>query len=136
VTETPKVGSVEIWDIINLTPDGHPIHIHLIDFLVVSSQEFCDDCYEAGNCSLSVQFPDPESCFTQPPQPPDVTQVGWKDTVIVYPAAVTRFWTRWTPRRSDTPFPFDPTAFPGYVWHCHILDHEDNDMMRPMQPIF
>ncbi|CAM6085089.1 unnamed protein product [Calypogeia fissa] len=133
VTETPKVGSVEIWDIINFTPDAHPIHIHLIDFLTVYQQEFCQDCYDAGNCSLQVQYPDPDSCFTEYPQPPDASQVGWKDTVVVYPSAVTRFWTKWTPRLGGD-FPFDPTAFPGYVWHCHILDHEDNDMMRPMRP--
>lgn len=133
VTETPKVGTVEIWDIINFTPDAHPMHIHLIDFLTVYQQGFCQDCYDAGNCTLKAQFGDPSSCFTQAPQDPDVSQVGWKDTVIVYPAAVTRFWTKWTPRLGGS-FPFDPTAFPGYVWHCHILDHEDNDMMRPLNP--
>lgn len=131
VTETPKVGTVEIWDIINFTPDAHPIHLHLIDFLVVHQQEF----NQTDDCSFEVQFPDPSSCFTQAPQPPDASQVGWKDTAIVYPSKVTRFWTRWTPRRGGH-FIFDPTAFPGYVWHCHILDHEDNDMMRPVRPKF
>lgn len=69
-------------------------------------------------------------------------ETGWKDTVIVYPGQVTRLVVRWAP--TDLPaatpagaayFPFDPQGpqGEGYVWHCHILDHEDNEMMRPTQ---
>ncbi|KAL2653295.1 hypothetical protein R1flu_021423 [Riccia fluitans] len=131
VTETPKLGTVEVWDLINFTPDAHPIHIHLINFLMLYQQSFNQTAYEANQCTLLKQFPDPSSCFTQPPQQPGVSQVGWKDTVIVYPSAVTRLWTKWSPRNGGS-FPFDPTTAPGYLWHCHILDHEDNDMMRPL----
>jgi FtsP/CotA-like multicopper oxidase with cupredoxin domain len=70
--------------------------------------------------------------------------MGWKDTVIAYPGEVTRIVVRWD--TTDTPpavtpaaavgtsnYPFDPTTTiggVGYVWHCHIVDHEDNEMMR------
>jgi len=55
---------------------------------------------------------------------------GWKDTVEVFPGEVTIIRVRFT-AQDGSPYPFDPTAGPGYVWHCHILDHEDNEMMRP-----
>ena len=74
---------------------------------------------------------------------PEAGEVGWKDTIKVYPGYVTRIVARWTPQETAVGaagpgtnlFPFDPTQGPGYVWHCHILDHEDNEMMRPLKPI-
>jgi FtsP/CotA-like multicopper oxidase with cupredoxin domain len=67
---------------------------------------------------------------------------GWKDTIRSIPGEVTRLVVRWAPlgapvlgvRAGVNLYPFDPTVGPGYVWHCHILDHEDNDMMRPYSP--
>jgi FtsP/CotA-like multicopper oxidase with cupredoxin domain len=73
--------------------------------------------------------------------PPAARDSGWKDTFKMFPCAVTRIATRWAPQDvavgstqpGRNPFPFDSTkGGPGYVWHCHILDHEDNEMMRPM----
>ena len=70
------------------------------------------------------------------------SEMGWKDTVITYPGEVTRIAVRWAPTDlavgAATPgfnqyIGFDPTATisgVGYVWHCHIVDHEDNEMMR------
>ena len=71
--------------------------------------------------------------------PPDPNEAGWKDTIKAFPGEVTRIVVRWAPQYVPVEgvtagvnlYPFDPTAGPGYVWHCHILDHEDNDMMRP-----
>ncbi len=60
----------------------------------------------------------------------DPTEMGWKDTVIMNPAQVTTLIVRFTDQTGG-PFPFDATSGPGYVWHCHIIDHEDNEMMRP-----
>ncbi|KAL3699097.1 hypothetical protein R1sor_017119 [Riccia sorocarpa] len=140
VTEIPKLGSVEVWDLINLTPDAHPIHLHLIHFLFVQQQEFNQTLYElvgrngGPGCSLEHRFGHPESCFTEAPRGANHEQIGWKDTVVVYPSTVTRLWTKWT-NREGKPFPFDATSGPGYVWHCHILDHEDNDMMRPLKVV-
>jgi len=77
--------------------------------------------------------------FLQGPAKPALPQEnGWKDTVTMYPGQVTRILVRWAP--TDTPantapananFTFDPNGGHGYVWHCHIVDHEDNEMMRP-----
>ncbi len=77
------------------------------------------------------------------PVPPSPRESGWKDTFIAPPFSITRVRIRFAPQYSleanlhpgHNPFPFDPTAGPGYVWHCHILDHEDNDMMRPMKMV-
>ena len=72
------------------------------------------------------------------PAPPLPQEAGWKDTVTMYPGQVTRIVVRWAPTDlpANTPpananFPFDPNGGHGYVWHCHIVDHEDNEMMRP-----
>ncbi|HYQ04924.1 MAG TPA: multicopper oxidase domain-containing protein [Polyangiaceae bacterium] len=62
---------------------------------------------------------------------PSVLDSGWKDTVMAPPDHVTRIRVRWTPQDKTT-FPFDATQGPGYVWHCHMLEHEDNEMMRPL----
>ncbi|KAL3677049.1 hypothetical protein R1sor_026997 [Riccia sorocarpa] len=131
LTESPKLGTVEIWDFINITPDGHPIHLHLISFLVLHQQAFDQDAYTGQRCHLEVQFGQPGSCFTEPPRNLDATQIGWKDTVTVYPSVVLRIWTKWSPRVGGD-FPFDATSGPGYVWHCHVLEHEDDEMMRPL----
>jgi hypothetical protein len=75
------------------------------------------------------------------PIPPSPSESGWKDVFIAPPFMITRLTIRLAPQSvkeadlfpGKNTFPFDPTTGPGYVWHCHILDHEDNDMMRPMQ---
>jgi FtsP/CotA-like multicopper oxidase with cupredoxin domain len=58
---------------------------------------------------------------------------GWKDTVIMYPGQVTRIKIRYAPMDLGVTtlnyYPFDPSGG-DYVWHCHIIDHEDNEMMR------
>jgi spore coat protein A, manganese oxidase len=79
--------------------------------------------------------------LTGPSEPPSPSEAGWKDTFVAPPGKVTRIRIRIAPQTTQesslkpgfNPFPFDPTQGPGYVWHCHILDHEDNDMMRPMK---
>ncbi|KAL3678671.1 hypothetical protein R1sor_021627 [Riccia sorocarpa] len=135
VTETPELNSTEIWEIINLTEDAHPIHIHLVAFKVQSQQAFdTARYYEGGNCTIDFPYPDPRSCYIEDPQPPENHHLGWKDTATVYPGKVTTFVLRWTTRDGQE-FTFDATSGPGYVWHCHILDHEDNDMMRPLKLI-
>jgi hypothetical protein len=83
---------------------------------------------------------DPTPFFTGPPTPPLPYETGWKDTVRAPGGQVTRIIARWAPQEvpagGSTPgvnqFPIDPTVDPGYMWHCHVLGHEDNDMMRKM----
>jgi FtsP/CotA-like multicopper oxidase with cupredoxin domain len=82
------------------------------------------------------------SFLNGPVLPPDPNEAGWKDTVKILPNAVTRVIVRWAPTAvpvagsapGQNHYAFDPTEGPGYVWHCHILDHEDNEMMRPYAP--
>jgi spore coat protein A, manganese oxidase len=119
VTEDPQAGSMEIWSLANTTGDVHPMHLHLVRFQVLNRQPFDVRRYLAtGKLEL-----------TNMPLPPEANeQRAWKDTVKAYPGYITRVIQRF-----DLP-PGTPVA-PGqrfrYVWHCHILEHEDNEMMRP-----
>src|ERR1700735_590696 len=111
VTEDPLLDSVEIWNLINPTDDSHPIHLHLVKFQILDRRRFPTFAY------LSEK----QLKFTGQPVPPEPSEAGWKDTVRAEPGMVTRIIVR-----------FD--GYPGrYVWHCHILEHEDNEMMRPYQ---
>lgn len=81
-----------------------------------------------------------EPFLTGNPIDPPLNERGWKDTVLALPGTVTRLKLRFAPQDAKPSevkpgvnlFPFDPTIGPGYVWHCHIVDHEDNEMMRPL----
>jgi len=140
VTELPQIGTTEIWELVNLTDDAHPIHLHLIDFLILDRQEFDSDRYRARYEQLNPDIPATDETVTLPveeyltgqPEPPLAFEAGWKDTVRAPPGQVTRIVVRWLPESAEA-FPFDPTEEPGYVWHCHILEHEDNEMMRRLQ---
>jgi len=116
VTENPAVGATELWEMYNATGDAHPMHVHEVHFEVVNRQEIF-----VNEDDQTVQVvPGSE------PTPPEPWETGFKDTVIAYPGQVTRVRVRF-----DTPGQF--------VWHCHIVEHEDNEMMRPyrigpMQP--
>jgi spore coat protein A, manganese oxidase len=119
VTETPKAGTVEIWEIYNTTADAHPIHLHEIVFSVLDRQPISFDKKDtASECGMSVQdFPIRLQAKSRPSEP---YERGFKDTVITYPGEVTRIVADFT------------AASPGrFVWHCHILEHEDHEMMRP-----
>lgn len=145
VTEVPTEGTTEIWEGVNLTGDTHPIHLHLVQFQILSRQAFrADDyraVYEAAN--PPIPFPVGTTAITPPVEPflegparaPDPNEAGWKDTVRMNPGEVTRIVARFaptsTPLDEEGRFRFDPSRAPGYVWHCHILEHEDNEMMRP-----
>ncbi len=162
VTETPNVGTTEAWYFQNLSEDAHPIHVHLVEFLLEDRQNIDVDRFKAyweslNGSTLPLNHPtvranvetavfDPATgtvhdFLTGPSEPPSPRESGWKDTFVCPPGQVTRVQIRFAPQYSRNadlvpgrnPFPFDPTAGPGYVWHCHILDHEDNDMMRPMR---
>jgi spore coat protein A, manganese oxidase len=109
ITENPDLGATEIWEIYNFTMDAHPIHVHMVQFQVVDRQALETD--EEGMVETPVEP-------VGSPLPPEPWETGFKDTVIAYPGQVTRIKAR-----------FD---IPGlFVWHCHILEHEDNEMMRP-----
>jgi FtsP/CotA-like multicopper oxidase with cupredoxin domain len=109
VTENPAVGATEVWEIYNTTADAHPMHIHEIAFELVNRQGLALDT--EGEVVQPIQL-DGSS------KPAEPWESGIKDTVIAYPGQVTRVRARFT-----TPGQF--------VWHCHIVEHEDNEMMRP-----
>ena len=110
VTENPAVGATEVWEIYNTTADAHPMHIHEITFEVVNRQRLVLDEDD------EVRPADPARRPTHPR--PSRGRTGFKDTVIAYPGQVTRVRAQF-----NTPGQF--------VWHCHIVEHEDNEMMRP-----
>lgn len=139
VTELPKAGTTEEWQIVNLTADTHPIHLHLIQFLLKNRQDMDTNRYltdwEALNGGPPPYQTEPKTLNIGPylqgsPIPPPANETGWKDTFKMHPGQVTRILVRFT-SQDGTPFPFNPSLGPGYVWHCHILEHEDNEMMRP-----
>ena len=175
LTELPGEGSIEQWEIVNVTADAHPLHLHLVQFQLMNRQRFrANDCagdyesmfpptaapdpmtglpypgqefvggfgppmhYVTGNPNKLGGNPDVGPYLIGPRKPPAAWEAGWKDTVIVYPGEVTRLMIRWAPTSmpANTPlaqrwYPFAPDDGGCYVFHCHILDHEDNEMMRP-----
>jgi spore coat protein A len=125
-TETPKVGTVEDWVYVNLTGDTHPMHMHLVTFQVVGRTPFDAEAYEEGN-EGPHGVPggiDPTPFATGPMIPPAPEERGFKDTVKANPGYFTTI-------RAKFDLPTGVTAPQDYVYHCHIVEHEDNDMMRP-----
>lgn len=180
-TEIPAVGDTEIWEIINISADAHPMHTHLTSFQVLNRQPFKAAkwitqydallvanmvppgggppyTYNVLNADGAIGGNPAVGPFLKgSPKGPAPYEMGWKDTVITYPGEVTRIAIRWAPTDIAVgaaalgtnyygDFPnggFDPTQLVtdpndpdgiitnvGYVWHCHIIDHEDNEMMR------
>ncbi|GLI39388.1 VCBS repeat-containing protein [Geobacter hydrogenophilus] len=105
LTELPALNSTETWEIYNTTLDGHPVHLHLVRFELVNRQ----------NLLAGTLTPNPAAGMTTLPNP---NELGYKDTIIALPGQVTRIKAK-----------FDIEGL--YVWHCHIVEHEDNEMMRP-----
>jgi len=125
-TELPKVGTIEDWVYINVTGDTHPMHVHLVQFQVMGRTPFDAEAYEAmyGTENGVPGGIDPSPFATGPEEPPDPTERGFKDTVKTNPGYFARIRAKFDLPRGVTP-PQD------YVHHCHIVEHEDNDMMRP-----
>lgn len=190
LSELPIEGETEVWEIVNLTADAHPIHLHLVQFQLINRQNFNVPAYSAAYntafpgapgfdfttglpCAAKAFCPgfgpplsyapsavsggkfggNPDIAATKMVKgkptplylqsgvmPPLPQEAGWKDTVVMLPGQVTRIAVRYAPTALDTTteanllaYPFDPNGGGQftYVWHCHIIDHEDNEMMRP-----
>jgi FtsP/CotA-like multicopper oxidase with cupredoxin domain len=145
VSELPQAGTTEEWQVANLTDDTHPIHLHLVQFLLVSRQKFRSDAYLKDWMKLNQTTPPgTPPYFIKPKTPPidaylqglpiapPLNEKGWKDTIQMNAGEVTTIRVRFT-SQDGSPYPFDPSLGPGYVWHCHMLEHEDNEMMRPLK---
>ena len=120
-TENPKAGSTEVWQIMNLTGDTHPIHFHLVNVQVIQRQPFSGD---------------PSSFSVGAPIPPDGNERGWKETVRMNPGEITTVIMQFNlpnlPTAAMRNAVSPRTGGKEYVWHCHILEHEEHDMMRPL----
>jgi spore coat protein A len=125
-TETPALGTVEDWVFINMTGDTHPMHMHLVTFQVIGRTPFdvhaFEEAYEGPNGVPGGIDPSPFA--TGPMLPPAPEERGFKDTVKADPGFFTTIRARFD-------LPRDVTGPQKYVYHCHIVEHEDNDMMRP-----
>jgi spore coat protein A, manganese oxidase len=112
-TEFPKLNSTEIWEFVNLTEDTHPMHMHLVRFQLLDRRSFSSEDFLKTN----------KIRYTGKPVPPDASEAGWKDTIQCPDSTVTRVIVRFE-------------GYAGkYLYHCHILEHEANDMMRPFEVI-
>ncbi|WCJ33522.1 Multicopper oxidase LPR1 [Euphorbia peplus] len=136
-TETPKVGTSEVWNVINLTEDNHPLHIHLGLFVVLDQTELVN-IEEFKACMSKLN--DAIKCQIDKYARGSKVEVldhekGWKNVYKMSPGKVTKILVRFDYIHSNSSYVFDATAEPGYVYHCHILDHEDNVMMRPLKMI-
>ena len=106
-------GSTEVWSILNLTEDTHPFHVHLVQFQALGRDLYKKDGFhpETGATTAPISFQGHGTL--------DANELGWKDTVRVNPGEMVSIAAT-----------FD--GFTGrYMYHCHILEHEDHDMMRP-----
>jgi spore coat protein A, manganese oxidase len=140
-TDFIKANSTETWQWINLTVDAHPMHPHLVTFQVVNRQPFDVDAYTADWLAYlasgrTAPRPDVASYLTGPVEGPAPEEMGYKDTVKVPPGYVTR--TRATFRLSPLSlldYDWKTRSYGRWVYHCHILEHEENDMMRPFEVV-
>jgi spore coat protein A len=116
ITEYPELGSIEVWSFFNLSPDVHPIHLHLVQFQILDHQKLLPDP-KRENSFLPATVPGSK------PEAARANESGWKDTFRSMPGEVTRIIAT-----------FD--SFTGkYPYHCHILEHEDHEMMRQFEVV-
>ncbi|HEX6169285.1 MAG TPA: multicopper oxidase domain-containing protein [Chitinophagaceae bacterium] len=111
LTENPALNSTEIWELYNETMDAHPIHLHLVSMQMISRQKFVARVNEENGKPTNIRL-------VGQPKYPGPDEQGWKDTWVMMPGEVTKVIAK-----------FDRPGL--YVWHCHILSHEEHDMMRP-----
>ena len=138
--ERPRVDTVEQWNIVNTTGDAHPIHLHLVQFQLLNRQKFDVNGYlaatpeDAGLPGTVGEGPRPapsaDAFARGGAKAPKGHELGWMDTVIAYPGDITRIMV---PFGAVAGSPLGISYTGQYVWHCHILEHEDNEMMLPYE---
>jgi len=126
VTTKPRSNAVEDWLLVNTTADTHPIHLHLVTFEVIDRRPFDVAAYDPKTQTIA---------YTGPAVPAAPNENGRKDTVQAHPGEVTRIRARFElPDEGAIELP-PGVDNPQYVWHCHILEHEENDMMRAFEVV-
>jgi spore coat protein A, manganese oxidase len=134
-TEVVPAGSTEIWQIINTTGDTHPMHFHLVNAMLLSRERFPQPVALKSHFVGPVPQSLPKlSAASSAARGPSQLELGWKETIKMHPNEVTTIIMRFD-LPTNLPFvvPESPrTGGNEYVWHCHILDHEEHDMMRPL----
>ena len=129
-TETPHRGTTEVWEIANLTGDTHPIHFHLVDVQILSRRPFDTAAYAATPVGTPAV---PVYNAGYPARGPEASELGWKETVKMHPGEVTTVIMQFNLPTVPFTIPVSPrTGGHEYVWHCHILEHEEHDMMRTL----
>lgn len=134
-TEIAKQGTSEIWHVINLSTESHPMHMHLALFIILNHTQLVNvdkftDCMMKKNDSLKCEIDKYANGKVIEPPP---NEMGWKNVVKIDPGFMTTIFVRFSLLHTHHPYPFNVSARPGYAYHCHMLDHEDNAMMRPLQ---
>jgi FtsP/CotA-like multicopper oxidase with cupredoxin domain len=151
--ERPKVDTVEQWNIINLQPVAHPMHLHLVLFQILNRQKIDTAQYTKaylatgsrtvrthheplGGPTVPANYPppDPTPFLIGSARPPAPNERGWKDTVLVNPGEVTRLIVPFGAQAAPN-LPFGNSFTGRYVWHCHMIEHEDNEMMLPFEVV-
>ncbi|WP_414582680.1 multicopper oxidase family protein [Scytonema sp. PCC 10023] len=150
--ERPKVDTVEQWNIINLQPVAHPMHLHLVPFQILNRQKIDTVKYwkaylatgqreviiehAVGGMTVPTGYPppDPTPFASGPARSPAPFETGWKDTVLVNPGEVVRLIVPFGAQAAEN-LPFGNSFTGLYVWHCHMLGHEDNEMMLPYEVV-
>ena len=122
ITERPAVGTQEVWEFYNTTVDAHPIHMHLVDFRILGREAFTAAIAPKVNSDGSNGATVSNIVLAGAPRAPSAYESGRKDTAQMFPGEVTRLLVS-----------FNRTG--EYVYHCHILSHEDHEMMRPYQVV-
>ena len=126
VSTRPAAGAVEDWLLVNTTADTHPIHLHLVTFEVIDRRPFDVAAYDPVRQAIT---------YTGPAVPAAANENGRKDTVQAHPGQVTRIRARFELPDEGTVVLPPGVMNPQYVWHCHILEHEENDMMRAFEVV-
>ncbi|NOU92560.1 multicopper oxidase domain-containing protein [Paenibacillus sp. LMG 31456] len=111
ISEKIELGTVEIWRLINVSADDHPIHLHIVDMQILERQPFNVAHFQTTG----------KLKFTGPKDPPEPNERGFKDTIRAPAGQVTSFIASFGPLTGR------------FVWHCHMLEHEDYEMMRPFE---
>ncbi|KAK1325376.1 hypothetical protein QJS10_CPA01g01443 [Acorus calamus] len=121
-TEIPVTGSTELWEVINLTGDDHPLHLHLAMFQATTTVALVDPDVFVACMNVSN---DAVACNITGHATGNVTNVpehekAWKNVVKIAPMSMTTVIVKFNLVEGDKPYPFDATAKPDYVYHCHI----------------